>query len=145
MKVLTEPTLWNEEQIKLIEEKYKAKYVMEACLGDGKGNWCNWPAAIFYTKVPHPKGSHYFAFYHHPISSLLTIANGHSAIAEPIEGIMIDETVIYSRYRHDYRSYGDVFIDGGRDYVRVGGNDMFRAKPVTLHVVEDRIEVHLEE
>jgi len=145
MKVLRDSCIWNPEQIKLIEEKYKAKYVLDACLPDNYGGWVNFPVAIFYAKMPHPEGSNYFAYFPDPQSSKLMITNGYEAIKDPIEGIMIDETVIYSRYRHDRREFGGVFIDGGRDYVRIGGERFFEAKPVMIYVKEGKVEVHLKE
>lgn len=145
VKVLLDSCLWNVEQIKLIEGKYKAKYVLDACLPGKNGGWANFPVSIFYMKMPHPEGSNYFAFFPDPLSSKLTITNGYEAIKDPINGIMIDETVIYSRYRHDYREYKDVFIDGGRDYVRIGGDRMFEAKSVMIHVKNGEIEVRLKE
>jgi outer membrane protein assembly factor BamB len=51
------------------------------------------------------------------------ITSGASAVDGIITGIVADDgEIIYSRYRHDYRTStdGTVFIDGGRDYVRCG-------------------------
>lgn len=141
-KVLLDSSLWNENQIKLIEKKYKAKYVMDACLPHEHGGWANFPVAIFYTKTPHPEGSNYFAFFPDPVNSKLTITNGYAAIKDPIEALMIDETVIYSSYRHDYRSFDGVFIDGGRDYTRIGGERIFQSIPVMIYVKEGKLEVH---
>jgi hypothetical protein len=65
-----------------------------------------------------------------------------SATEKTITGVKADNgDVIYSRYRHDYRTSQDesVFIDGGRDYLKTGlyEDDRF----VKLNVVKDKLEI----
>ena len=103
------------------------------------GNWTLITAAIFYTEEAHPEGSNYFAIYYNDQNHLM-ISNGISAI-EPFEGILIDNDVIYSRHRHDYRCHNGIFVDGGRDYLRWGGERYLSATPVKIKVNKDRLEV----
>jgi hypothetical protein len=81
-----------------------------------KGN--NTSCDVFYRATPHPEfGNKYFALYH---------VNGHGlciAGADSIEDevfAMVDNAGVweYSRYRHDYHTFGDNFVDGGRAYYR---------------------------
>jgi hypothetical protein len=46
---------------------------------------------------------------------------------------------IISIHRHDYRhcKCGAAFVDGGRDYLRYGANDMNQIKIVTVNVDKD--------
>lgn len=138
MIVLNDPSLWKSEQIKIIEQHYRGKYLLETCLKLKDGGWANWPAAIFYTETPHPEGSNYFAIYNHPFNGL-TISNGISAFEKPIKGMLIDDIIIYSRYRHDYREFHDIIVDGGRDYFKYGGERMNEAKEVEFDVCRDEI------
>ena len=138
MIVLNDPLLWNAEQIKIIEQHYHGKYILETCLKLKDGGWTNWAAAIFYTETPHPEGSNYFALYNHPINGL-TISNGISAFSNPIKGLLIDGIIIYSRFRHDYREFNGIIVDGGRDYFRFGGERMNEAQEVEFDVCHDEI------
>jgi hypothetical protein len=143
MKIHNECTFLKPDGLAKVENMYKATFVMESCLKDKHGEWCNFPAAIFYTEEAHPQGSNYFALYFERMSITsdprLLIMNGISA-TEPFEGIQIGDNVYYSRYRHDYRECGPVAIDGGRDYTKLVG-DISVCKKVTLKVNKDKLEV----
>lgn len=128
-----------EENIKKIEEHYKAKYVFESCLKSVTGNWTSMTAAIFYTEEAHPQGSNYFGLYFNNKNFMIT--NGISAI-EPFEGILIDNDVVYSRHRHDYRCHNGIFVDGGRDYLRWGGERYNDARIVKITINKDKLEVN---
>ena len=53
----------------------------------------------------------------------LLITNGEKCFDEPMTGVMSpDGEVHISRFRHDYREIPGGFIDGGRDYLRLGGD-----------------------
>ena len=134
-KILNKCATFSEENIAIIEKAYKAKYVFESSIRrDEKLSWSDIPVAIFYTEKKHPEGSNYFGIWREP-SSAVYIADAISAANEEIIGVVADNgDVIYSRYRHDFRTSpdGSVWIDGGRDYVRVGGNNDF----VTMKVVD---------
>ena len=113
---------FSEEQIKIIEEKYNAKYVIDSCLKNIGGSWVNFPAAIFYTEIAHPHGSNYMAMYHSDIHDGLMVADGKSALVGKFGGFLFDDgELVHSRYRHDYFVHRDAIVDGGRDYFRSGG------------------------
>jgi hypothetical protein len=137
MKIHNECTFLKPDGIAKVENMYKATFVMESCLKDKHGGWCNWPAAIFYTEEAHPQGSNYFALYNNGEQFMIT--NGITA-TEPFEGIQIGDNVYYSHYRHHAKDCGRVIIDGGRDYVKLIG-DIHSAKKVTLKVNKDKLEV----
>ena len=138
MNILNECSFLKPDSIAKVEDMYKAKYVFESCLKGRNGNWLNFPVAIFYTKEAHPEGSNYFALYRHPADEAFRITDGISAVEETYTGIAVGNDVAYSRYRHDFRSLGDCFVDGGRDYLRSGGSP---DSVVKFRVVEDRLEL----
>jgi hypothetical protein len=115
---------------------YNAKYVFESCIRNNVGGWVNIPVAIFYTEEAHPEGSNYFGLYKNWRGQLM-ICNGVSA-TEEFNALQIDEDIIYSRYRHDYREYKGAMVDGGRDYFRCSAD---RGVPVKLKVVKDKLEL----
>lgn len=139
MKIHNECSFLKYEGIRKVEEKYNAKYVFESCLKTRDGGWCNMPVAIFYTETPHPQGSNYFGLYRTDTGEMM-ITNGISA-TEPFEAIRVGDNIYYSRYRHDYRSYGNFFVDGGRDYIRYGGEPFGIVSQVSLHVNKDKLEI----
>ena len=140
MKIVNECKMFTLKQLKLIEEKYNGKFVFESCLKNKDGGWCNFPAAIFYNEKAHPEGSNYFAIWYDD-SGHVMISNGISA-TEPFYGIIVDDTVYYSCYRHDYREYNGFFIDGGRDYSRFGGSRFHEIKSCTIKVEKDELAVY---
>lgn len=137
MRILNECSFLKPEGIKVIEEKYKAKYVFESCLrqANDKG-WHNWPVAVFYTEEAHPQGSNYFALYR-DLEGQFMITNGISATADH-DALLVGEDIVYSRYRHDYRTHKGAMVDGGRDYFKRSSD---KGTPVKLHVVGDHLEV----
>jgi len=142
MAVDNQCSFLDKKQINLIEKHYKATYVLETCAKDGRGNWCNFPAAIFYTEKAHPEGSNYFALYVNEDKEMM-IANGSTAVQDVLfKGIEIEGRVTYSRYRHDYRGAGnEAFVDGGRDYFRYGGDKFDDYNIVEFVVNKDKVEI----
>ena len=125
---------------KKVEKKYNVKFVCETPI-KLKSGWYETSSLIFYSEEPHPQGSNYMAFSVFPTGmegeGQLTITDGFSATKGYITGIVDEDEVIYSRYRHDYRvGKTGVFIDGGRDYVRSSGG-----KLVEMIINEGRLEV----
>jgi len=114
--------------IKMIEEKYGAKYMGYWCTKSLNDNWNATPVDVFYQPNPDTsKGhTHYFGMYMqkwpddpHP---RMYITDASTAFSEPITGgICEDGEVIVSRYRHDYVDKKGAMIDGGRDYARTNG------------------------
>jgi hypothetical protein len=141
MNILNDCSFLPKEAIEKIEKKYNATYVFESCIKDKKGNWCNSPTAIFYAEEAHPEGSNYFAIYPDYQSNAYMITNAITAVTDPFDAVLVDEEVIYSRYRHDYREHKGVFVDGGRDYTRCGGSNMSDIKIVTLKVEKDKLVI----
>ena len=136
LKLLNKTSFLKPESIPLVEKKYNAKYLLETCIKNISGEWCNFPAAIFYAKEPHPDGSNYFALYIHPERGGLMITDGISAVKDVVfSGIDTGEGVLYSRYRHDYRTHNNCMVDGGRDYFK---RNLVGA-PVNFTVDKDKI------
>lgn len=86
-------------------------------------------ADIFYRETPHPKfGNKYFALYFRVSPNKqydqLMIANADN-IEKLTFGMVENDNgdLEYSQSRHDYKSFKNGnMIDGGRDYIRSGGN-----------------------
>ena len=140
MKILNECKMFTPEQLAKIEDQYKAKYVLESCLKTKDGQWANFPAAFFYTKKKHPEGSNYFALYFDEQGHIM-ITNGLSSLdGVTFRGIEAEGEVAYSRYRHDFVTHKNgSFIDGGRNYTRLGGDQFNDYNQVTFKVVDGEI------
>jgi hypothetical protein len=105
-----------------VEKIKNSTFVGEFCLRDKYGNWVNSPAQIYWQEKPPVEGySNYFALFVRDGDVLIT--SGQSAVDEEISAIGYGDEIIFSRYRHDYRSSADgaVAIDGGRDYTKIVG------------------------
>lgn len=139
MNIITKSEIFSQREIETLERHYKAKYICESCLKTITKQWANYPAAFFYTEKPHPRGSNWFAIYYNTENKPM-VTNG-VVITEPFEGIQIDDDVIFSRYRHDYREHRGVFVDGGRDYLRCGGQRYDEARVVKLKAIDDHLEI----
>lgn len=130
--------LFSDNQIQIIENAYNAKFILESTVKPLNGGWYNMPVAIFYQQEKHPEGSNYFGMYYRNDS--LFITNAISA-TEPFDALMLENgDIMISRYRHDYFMHSDLFVDGGRDYIRYGGN-MNKVKVVKVQIVEDHLEI----
>lgn len=138
MEVLSNK-LFSNKQIAAIEHHYKGKFVCETSIKSMTNRWANYPAAIFYTKEPHPNGSNWFAVFRNTENKIV-IANGITA-TEPFHGVTVDGVVLYSRHRHDFFEHNGVFVDGGREYLRCGGERADNARVVKIQIVEDHLEV----
>lgn len=83
-------------------------------------------ADIYYRETPHPEfGNHYFGLYRNSYSDNAEIMITNADKIESLHFDMVDikGTLHYSQHRHDfYYPAPDVFIDGGRSYLRRGGN-----------------------
>lgn len=144
MNILKDSEIFTAEQIKTIEDKKYAIFVCDTCLMNIHGNWVNSPVAVFWNKYPSkiPKtGSAWFGLFFNP-DGVLMVVNAISAVETPIDGVVADNgDVIYSRYRHDFRSSPDdsVFVDGGRDYLRCSSVDPTRT--VKLQIVRGELQI----
>lgn len=138
LKITNPHPLLNEESISTIEKAYSAKFVCETTIKNRNGNWINTPVAVFYTETPHPEGSNWFGFYNNEEGKFL-ITNAISAL-EPFDALLLeDNSIFYSRYRHDYRELNDgTMVDGGRDYIRsIPG----KGKHVKVKIVNEHLEI----
>jgi hypothetical protein len=128
--------------IEKVEKKFNCKFVCETPLKESYG-WRDYSSLIFYTEEPHPQGSNYLAIsyvlgYDDKVD--LVVSDGISATSEEITGIVDEDVVYYSRFRHDYRTTpSGMFIDGGRNYIRSGtaNPDVF----VMMKIVKDKLEI----
>jgi hypothetical protein len=80
------------------------------------------PMDVFYRDTPHPEfGNKYFGIYQNSLGVYMI------AGADKVEDLTFDciegpEGWEYSSHVHDFKYVGDSFIDGGREYTRMGGN-----------------------
>lgn len=153
MNIITTSERFTAEDLEKIEAHYEATYVCETCIKNKDDGWANTAVSVFYQSDPStvPEGgSQWFGLYfrEYPLGlgsmpSVLFIVNAISAVENDIQGIVAaNGDVIYSRYRHDYRTSpdGSVWIDGGRDYTR--SNVYAGLTPfVTLRIVEDKLTI----
>ena len=133
-----------EDTIAKIEKSYNAKYVMDSCLQHKDGRYNNARALIFYTEKKHPNGSHYMALFkkHDTIANTLywMITNGETGVTGEFSGLLFEDgSLMHSAYRHDYFSYGNAFVDGGRDYMKRPLNGDF--KVVSFKIEDGKIIV----
>jgi hypothetical protein len=108
--------------IKKVEELKNATYVGDFCIRTKSGNWSESPVAVFHVENPPEGFGHYFGMFMSVLDDRLMITDASSAFEKPISGIASSTgEVIYSRYRHDFRSLpnGEGSIDGGRDYAKI--------------------------
>jgi outer membrane protein assembly factor BamB len=108
-------------KIAAVEEKYNAKFVGQLALKTYHGGWSEDSCGdVYYQETPPVEGySNYFALIVR--DGTVYITSGASAVDGIITGIVAnDGEIIYSRYRHDFRTStdGSVYIDGGRDYTK---------------------------
>jgi hypothetical protein len=107
--------------IKIIEERYNAKYMGYWCTKHGE-SWKETPVDVFYVENPdRSKGhSNYFGMFRKGENVFIT--NAESCFADGMTGVLSpDGEVGISRYRHHMQAVGAGAIDGGRDYIKVIG------------------------
>jgi hypothetical protein len=124
MKIIHDSWI-GEEAIKRMEQHYNAKYICDTALKGGDGNYVDSPFAIFYANEKHPEGSNWFALYLDYIGRTM-ITNAIEVEGRIINGLMVDDKIVYSSYRHDMQCLTDssgsrCCIDGGVDYLKVLG------------------------
>jgi hypothetical protein len=113
--IQNQPLLFSPESVKTIEKIRQAVYV---CDTEHEGH----RVAVFYGATEHPdSGSRYFALYYTMDSGRLMITDGSFIERQGIIGVRAENgDIIFSRFRHDYRTSDDgtVMVDGGRAYMR---------------------------
>lgn len=93
----------------------------------------NYAADIFFRETPHPQhGNRYFGLYRNPhfaADGTIMITNADMIETLDFDMVDINGTLHYSQHCHDYYYPAeDVFIDGGRSYLRRGGNLGYEVK-----------------
>jgi len=102
-------------------------------LKDKNGNWSDVPVDVFYQ--PNPKTelghSNYFGLFFR--EGLPYITNAKSAFDSPMNAaIGADKYLYISTYRHNIVEFPGGFIDGGRDYTRLGGVTIPETIPIVV-------------
>lgn len=132
-----EPIWFPRESIKKIENHYGAKYMSYWCIRTKTGNWSDIPVEVFYQPNPDiSKGhSHYFGLFVSDITEKVMITDAASAFSGQINGILEDDIVYVSRYRHDFTRTPrrENIIDGGRDYLNLFGDPITELVSVTVN------------
>lgn len=144
MEILTKNQWYSDREIRLIEKHYNVKYVVEIAAKLKNGQWSDTPAAVFYQNNKHPTGSNYLGIFNDPSNNNWILFDALPTISQPWTGaINKDGQVIFSRYRHDFRESPakDFAIDGGRDYVRIVGDNPENVMMVKLGVQNDKVIV----
>lgn len=133
--------LFTDNDITLIENEYDVKFVCVTSIKTKTSEddfvWFG-PVGIFYNPDPDVgRGhSHYLAVYQR--DGHWWLADGKSATEDHFVGIAHNGTVYYSAYRHHFNSPTDnVFIDGGRNYTRVGG----MCSTVPLQIIDGELRI----
>lgn len=150
-----DPYWFTNKGVEQIEETKNAKYLGYWCGKTKTGNWGERPIDVFYQAEPDTDAghTHYFGLLIQDDKVLIT--NAESCFSNPMIGIVEDDTVYVSRYRHDYvQTPNGKIIDGGRDYVKTDqasenfvtvtvsdGEFIFEQKD-TLDVEEDQAYRH---
>ena len=115
-------------------EHYKSEVAKYVCTTELKPYGV--PADVFYRPTPHPVyGNRYFGLYRDTITNYVYICNADAV--ENLNFCVIDNGKgewTYSQDTHDFLSWGENYIDGGRAYTRVGGNPL--PKVISLRVVD---------
>ena len=113
------PFYFTEEGIKKIEEMRDATYMGYWCGRAKDGGWAERPVDVFYQANPDVEAGHSNYFGLLLADNRVLITDASSCFSEPMQGIVENDTVYVSRYRHDFVSTpGGKIIDGGRDYVK---------------------------
>ena len=122
MNIQHNPIFDTEAVIKHYEAKdgVPIKYICTSAINTG-----TLACDVFYRETPHPEfGNRYFGLYLNPYSSnaVIMITNADNIESLDFDMVDVDGELHYSQHRHDYRTIGDVSIDGGRAYIKRAGN-----------------------
>lgn len=127
---------------KAVEERYNVKYVGEFSTQSAPGVWRNGPVAVFYGEK-HPNGSNYLGVFHDLTGGAVYLTDAITAVQNadgaPVvwSGVCNDKgEVLYSAFRHDYQTHGDLMADGGQEYMRCSLHDIVR-----FSIVKDGLEM----
>lgn len=118
MKIEERKPYWfTEKGVKAVEEQKGAKYIGYWAGRTNLDTWGEKPLDVFYVAEPQEGFSNYFGLIVKDDKVLITDAL--SCFRDPMIGIVENDIVYVSRYRHDYvETPSGKIIDGGRDYVK---------------------------
>lgn len=138
MNLLNEPVLFSAENVEKIENLKNAKYVIDTEKNDVH-------VAIFYgSTAPPVSGSRYFGLYYGGYDNRLMITDGSFVEEQEIIGVVAENgDVIFSRYRHDYRTSpdGTATVDGGRAYVKSSLSPRVRVRVKDGNVYVEELDI----
>jgi hypothetical protein len=142
MDIIVEPRLsyYTQDIVDKILQHYPdSKFVMESALLTRNG-WSLDTCLVFYTKNKHPEGSNYMGVMVNDLGSVIVF----NAIrcTEPMSAFLTPSgKVVYSIHRHDFQTDEETgaFIDGGRDYTRIGGAESLLIKLGVISVEADKL------
>ena len=115
------PYYFTQEGIERIEEMRDATYIGYWCGRTKDGIWAEKPLDVFYVEEPDTDKGHtnYFGLLLNPFTDQVMICDASSCFSEPMTGVVENDIVYVSRYRHDYvQTPSGGSIDGGRDYTK---------------------------
>lgn len=144
MKIEHTPFLNKETVIKHYSEKDGVD-ISYVCTSSVTEHGC-YAYDIFYRETPHPVyGNRYFGLTQR--DGIVYIAN-----ADNIENLIFNTVLneesqqwVYSQHRHDFRSAGNVMIDGGRSYQKLMGDNLKNVKRKTFVVKDGKFGVQNDE
>jgi len=123
-KINSECTIFSAENLKIIEEHYKAKYVYQTHLM-GKSCWTNIVGAVFWQDNPPNDYDNWFALYYSDDSKLMVTSATDTAKHNVTALNVGEDEWIYSHNLHHFCEKNGLAIDGGREYTRLIGNKPF--------------------
>lgn len=136
MNIVHHPYLNTEHVIARYSEKegVPIRYVCTSATNQ----FADFAVDVFYRPTPHPDfGNHYFGLFNRYTQdgqSQVMICNADSIEQLTFNMLEVDGSYHYSQHRHDYYQVKDAAIDGGRAYLRLGGNMSY---PVISFTVKD--------
>ena len=135
------PLCFNKSSIPIIEERYKAKYILETEFYTKSGWSGDLVGLIFYQPNPDLEAGHsnYFIIYKSSIHGIM-ITNGLDTVEKLVLNCVSDSNGVfeYSHFNHHYHQVGNVAIDGGRLYTRLIG-DIHGANQASFKIEEDKL------
>lgn len=114
------------------------------------GNEGDLVAAVYLSKNPNREKGHkeFMLLWKHPEGSLMVSGMEREEIEKhtKVAGLacMKCNTALWSLNRHHYHSCGcenDMFVDGGKDYLRAGAKNLSKTATVTINLLTDEVIV----
>ena len=117
-------TIFSADKVKLIEDRYMAKYVYQTQLM-GKNGWSPILGAIFWQYNPPNDYDNWLAVYI-SLEGKVMITSATDTAKHNVTALKVGEDEwIYSHNLHHFCEKNGLAIDGGREYTRLIGNDGF--------------------